>query len=285
MKNGIIINELGTKLYYKDDMLHNEDGPAVIYPNGTVSFYINGRRVDEYKPGFGCFNPKSREEALERLNRKERPYSRELYLADINKRWPEMKNGLIVTEKGTKVYYKDDMVHNEDGPAAIFKSGTIGYYIEGKRHREDGPAVIYPNGITVYYIEGKKHREDGPAIIYPNGTVEYWINGKKHREDGPAVIYSSGTVEYYIEDKLHREDGPAVIYPNGVAVYYINGGRVDIYRPKFGCFNPKSRKDALRRLDSKDRPYARELYLADIDKRWPKKKKLFSRLKFFVGRK
>ena len=111
-----------------------------------------------------------------------------------------MKNGIVINRYGTKFYYKDDMFHNEDGP----------------------------------------------AIIYTNGILEYWIN-----------------------DKLHREDGPAVIYPDGEVEYWINDEFKDVYRPGFGCFNPKSREEALERLNSKDRPYCREMYLSDIDKMWP----------------
>ena len=150
-----------------------------------------------------------------------------------------MKNGIVADKFGNKRYYKDDMIH-----------------------REDGPAIINSDGFVAYSINNMLHREDGPAVIYADGDIEYWINGKRHRKDGPAVIYSNGTLEYWIEGKF-----------------------VDEYKPGFGCFNPKSREEALKWLDSKKRPYFRELYLAEIDKRWPKKKKLFSWLKFFVGRK
>ena len=119
------------------------------------------------------------------------------------------------------------------------------------------------------------------------GTKLHYKDDKLHREDGPAVVYWNGTVEYWVEGKLHREDGPAIIYSTGDAEYWINGEFMDTYKPGFGCFEPKSREDALERLDSKERPYARELYLADIDAKWPieEKKKLFSWLKFFVERK
>ena len=134
-----------------------------------------------------------------------------------------MKNGLIVDGCGTKFYYKDNMLH----------------------------------------------REDGPAVIHENGTLSYHINGKRHREDGPALIYWTGSVEYYIEDKLHREDGPAIIGLDGTLEYWIEGKLVDEYFKNFGCFKPKSREEALERLDSKERTFTRELYLADIDAKWP----------------
>ena len=113
-----------------------------------------------------------------------------------------MRNGIIVDRYGTKIYYKDDVFH-----------------------REDGPAVIHLDGAMSYWIDGKRHRKDGPAVIYPTGTLEYWIDGK----------------------------------------------RLDVYHTRFGCFEPNSREEALERLDSKERPYCRELYLADIDAKWPVK--------------
>ena len=183
-----------------------------------------------------------------------------------------MKNGIITNEFGTKFYYKDDKLHREDGPAVVHTDGNFSYWIDDKKHREDGPAVIYSNGDIEYRIEGKLHREDGPAVIYANGGVEYWIEGKLHREDEPAAIYSSGTVEYYVEGELHREDGPAVIYPNGTLEYWIDGKFIDSYYADFGCFYPKSRKGALKRLNEKERPYSRELYLADINEKWPVEK-------------
>lgn len=44
-------------------------------------------------------------------------------------------------------------------------------------HREDGPAVEYLNGDKYWYIDGKLHREDGPAVEWYNGDKEWYING------------------------------------------------------------------------------------------------------------
>ena len=101
-------------------------------------------------------------------------------------------------------------------------------------------------GIKFHYKDDILHREDGPAVIHSTGTVEYWIEGKRHREGGPAIIYADGQLEYWIDGEF-----------------------IDVYYPKFGCFEPKSREEALERLDSRNRPYCREMYLADIDAKWP----------------
>ena len=115
-------------------------------------------------------------------------------------------------------------------------------------------------------------------VINKYGSKIYYKNNMMHREDGPAIVYEDGKSVYYINDIRHREDGPAVIYPDGGVEYWINGELVDAYHPDFGRFEPKSREEALKWLNSKKRPYFRELYLADIDAKWPvaKKKKLFS---------
>jgi hypothetical protein len=55
-------------------------------------------------------------------------------------------------------------------------SGTIYHYKGNVLHREDGPAAIYANGEKHYYIMGALHRMDGPAIEAGNGIYEWWIN-------------------------------------------------------------------------------------------------------------
>jgi len=47
MKNGLIVDEDGTEKYYKDNKLHREDGPAVIYKNGTEEWWLNNVEYPE----------------------------------------------------------------------------------------------------------------------------------------------------------------------------------------------------------------------------------------------
>ena len=80
----------GYKAWYRNGKRHRKGNrPAVEWADGYKEWYKNGKRVDAYYANFGCFKPGTREEALERLNAKKRPYSRELYMADINKVFPE----------------------------------------------------------------------------------------------------------------------------------------------------------------------------------------------------
>jgi hypothetical protein len=43
MKNGMIVNEFRDKRWYKNDLLHRTDGPAVIYFYGPEYWYFKGQ--------------------------------------------------------------------------------------------------------------------------------------------------------------------------------------------------------------------------------------------------
>lgn len=47
MKNGLEIDSKGNKSWWKDDVLHREDGPAVEWVNGYKSWWLNGIKVDK----------------------------------------------------------------------------------------------------------------------------------------------------------------------------------------------------------------------------------------------
>jgi len=91
-----------------------------------------------------------------------------------------MKNGLFIDPKdGIRVYFVNDILHREDGPAWENPKGTKVWYINGKRHREDGPAVEYSDGTKSWYINDLLHRENSPAIEHSNGDKWYFLNGKR----------------------------------------------------------------------------------------------------------
>ena len=103
----------------------------------------------------------------------------------------------------TTIYYKDDDIHKDNGPAIIY------YYPNGKiklerwiknglSHNDNGPAFksYYENGKVCevwYYLNDKRHRIDGPA------NIEYFSNGKIHHE------------VFYLNDNVHNINGPAVV--------------------------------------------------------------------------
>jgi len=90
-----------------------------------------------------------------------------------------MKNGLIIKDDGRKIYYVND-----------------------KLHRDDGPAIIdYTWGVRQWFRDNLRHREDGPAIEQDDGYKEWWINHQRHRLDGPAVEFANGSKEWWYKDK------------------------------------------------------------------------------------
>ncbi len=163
--------------------------------------------------------------------------------------------------KKAKIYYLNEQIHRENGPAIIRYSpeGKIiqtEYYWYGKKHRNtDSPTVIqyslHNKGSSIacsfYYINNNIHRDNGPAIIiyskYPEIEQEiYYCNGVIHRKNGPAVIeYSNKKIKNinYIENgQLHRAEGPAHIKyldnqnGNTENQYYFRGKRIPDWVPK-----------------------------------------------------
>jgi len=43
MKNGLIINSNGDKIWYKNSLYHREDGPAVEHASGDKEWYIENK--------------------------------------------------------------------------------------------------------------------------------------------------------------------------------------------------------------------------------------------------
>jgi hypothetical protein len=155
---------------------------------------------------------------------------------------------LISKNSYPKKYFKNGVLHREDGPAKICSDGTEEWYLNGIRHREGGPAIVWRDGSREWFLNGLRHREDGPARVW-NNSEEWWENGKLHREggpaeivrfsvyfaeiwykhgkphkkDGPAYINSYGEKRWLVNGMLHREDGPAVLLKDGTSNYFLMG--------------------------------------------------------------
>ena len=131
-----VVDENGTKKWYKDRKLHREDGPAVERANGTLEWYKDGKLHRDDGP------------AVERAN------------GNGTLEW--YKNGELHREDGpafeyadgTKKWYKDGKLHREDGPAVVYTNGTLEWYKDGKLHRKDGPAVVDEDGTLEWYKDG-----------------------------------------------------------------------------------------------------------------------------------
>lgn len=61
--------------------------------------------------------------------------------------------------------------------------GGVSYYKNDLLHREDGPASNWPNGDREWWFNGKLHRIDGPAIENANGSKEWFLNGIEYTEE------------------------------------------------------------------------------------------------------
>lgn len=68
----------------------------------------------------------------------------------------EIKNGLIITEDGTRLWYKENLLHREGEPAIEWPDGDKYWYKEGLRHREDGPAVEWSDGNKKWFLNDKE---------------------------------------------------------------------------------------------------------------------------------
>ena len=156
-----------------------------------------------------------------------------------------MKNGCVEDEFGNKFWYKNGILHREDGPAVELVNGIKEWYLNGHLHRESGPAIDRVDGTKRWYHRGKLHREDGPAVELTGGGKLWNYKGIRVGEgDAPdPIVWERVTsveinggpllngcvvdvynVKYWFkDDKLHREDGPAVEYRDGSKGWYLNG--------------------------------------------------------------
>jgi len=75
-----------------------------------------------------------------------------------------MRQGLIMDTPGTKAWYKDDLLHREDGPAVELTGGIKMWYKNGARHREDGPAIEWPDDSKEWYLNDEHLDEDNPRV-------------------------------------------------------------------------------------------------------------------------
>lgn len=151
--------------YNNGSIIHNDDGPAVIWSDGSLEFFVNGF-----------------------LHNDDGPALIENHKNFIRKQW-----------------YVSGVLHREDGPAVehMNTNGTsyVEYHKEGKLHNEDGPAVVHPTGTKLWYKNGIIDRIDGPAIINMKGqevignqwfvsnrdvtkTYRRWANKRKVDVDG-----------------------------------------------------------------------------------------------------
>lgn len=99
-----------------------------------------------------------------------------------------MKNGKYV-EKGRISYYKDNLLHRDDGPAIEFLDGYKIWFSNGNKHREDGPAVEFPDGRTTWYLNGINYSEVEFQLMQKKN-----LNEKLNSSLPPSPIIKRGKI-------------------------------------------------------------------------------------------
>jgi hypothetical protein len=78
---------------------------------------------------------------------------KELHLEEIE----ELTSGLFTRIDGSKIWYRNGLLHRFGGPALISSLGYEEWRIDGIRHRSDGPAIILLDGRKEWWINGEFH--------------------------------------------------------------------------------------------------------------------------------
>src|SRR5436190_22048359 len=78
----------------------------------------------------------------------------------------------VVQKDGAKIWYKNGIVHREDGPAVERANGTQEWFFDGVRPCENGPAVIFPDGGRKWFQHGKELTESEFKDIRRGGIEE-----------------------------------------------------------------------------------------------------------------
>lgn len=62
---------------------------------------------------------------------------------------------MVVGDAGIKRWYKDDVLHRDDGPALVWeRNGVERWYKNGKMHRLDGPASMCSRNGNSWWVDG-----------------------------------------------------------------------------------------------------------------------------------
>lgn len=145
----------GTLVWRQNSHLHRRFGPAIVRGNGIQEWYQNDQRHRDGGPAIT------------------RPL--------IIKRSPGSTYVYEPHGRALEEWYQRGELHREDAPAITYADGTLKYYLLGLLHRDNGPAVMYPDGSEEWYRRGLLHRFNGPAVTAANGTTQRYQNGKPLR--------------------------------------------------------------------------------------------------------
>ena len=146
------ITGAGNKVWELNKQFHRVDGPAIIYTDGIVEYFLHDsilsktdweKEVAKIKK-VGQNNPK------------------------VN--WKELLH------KHLDAPNYDEKVDSSGAILEVDSDGDKKWTLNGKLHRDDGPAYIDLDGHKEWWRHGKLHREDGPAVMYASGKSTYYLN-------------------------------------------------------------------------------------------------------------
>ena len=109
-----------------------------------------------------------------------------MFYFKLKEKISNMLNGKYIDDDGDVFWYKDNLLHREDGPAVEWESGTKKWYKNGELHREDGPAIEYSYGNKEWWLND---------IPYSEYEFNKWISKKKLNEKLQSSLSSSPSIK------------------------------------------------------------------------------------------
>lgn len=207
-----------SKRWFKNGVLHREDGPAVVWDNGSCHYWLNGKNLSQKE--WAALIKQSKENQFEKELKKEFP----LVVAN----WDEVKNitrqgdsVILECNDGVKEYWskKYQNLHRMDGPAVIGADKIEEYYIQGKKYTK----LAFDNKIKTINLQNIKN-ELKKNPVWKNSSHIFWskIESITQNGDNVQITYkNSGEIFNLRNGELHCETGPALISGDYVE-YWLN---------------------------------------------------------------
>jgi hypothetical protein len=211
--------------WYRDGLLHREDGPAVHNPSRNhTCWYTRGEKHRDGNLPAETIDGNAFWYVRGKLHRDDGPAlvvgkTECWYRHGLKHRDTEDDLPAETTASGCMFWFRCGRLHRDrNKPAYVTPQASL-RYVEGCLHGEDDePAVELRSHKPPFevrerkwYRKGLLHRgDDRPAIV--TSTMRAWYkDGCRHREHNqPALVFEgSGEVRYYVRGALHRTDGPA----------------------------------------------------------------------------
>ena len=233
MKNGKVVDNQGTVTWYKDDLCHREDGPAIELTDGTKIWYRNSKYHREDGPAI------EREDGTKIWYR-----SGEVHRED---------GPAAILSNGDKYWYQHGKRHRTDGPAVEFTDGCKEWWVDGKNVSQQEAEQKESSAMTrIDYIE-EVAVDDRPiprpkvnmmqkpevCVVYNHFSLDAMLAAAIYKSNTPnCVVYSSiksipTNIEKYVIIGMRKVEGPDDIlarifgnvkldYPENMDFYWVD---------------------------------------------------------------